>query len=231
MFCLGFEPGTQAGWRWRFYSAITVSSHYWSNNGHLLASFFFIYVFSTQLKEKEWLIKVCRWLDSNHGSLVSEMTSLPTEAQPLPKSLLLLATLKLKCCLVNNCPTEIFCIILRLLLLILILLLLLAKDTVDDVVAALLLLLLLLPLSIKWPTPLLLGSVQSLLLRLLQLRKKVLPRFLVTESWISDFFSNLVPTLIKKRKYWIVKLVVKNGPTRPLFHLFLSIQTNNSDNK
>ena len=75
MFCLGFEPGTQAGWRWRFYSAITVSSHYWSNNGHLLASFFFIYVFSTQLKEKEWLIKVCRWLDSNHGSLVSEMTS------------------------------------------------------------------------------------------------------------------------------------------------------------
>ena len=28
--------------------------------------------------------KICRWLDSNHGPLVSEATALPTEPQPLP---------------------------------------------------------------------------------------------------------------------------------------------------
>ena len=28
--------------------------------------------------------KICRWLDLNHGSLVSEATALPTVPQPLP---------------------------------------------------------------------------------------------------------------------------------------------------
>ena len=28
--------------------------------------------------------KICRWLDLNHGSLVSEATALPTMPQPLP---------------------------------------------------------------------------------------------------------------------------------------------------
>ena len=31
-------------------------------------------------------IKVCRWLDSNHGPLVREVTVLPTELQPRPYS-------------------------------------------------------------------------------------------------------------------------------------------------
>ena len=51
--------------------------------------FFFIFVFSTQLTVNKCSIKVCRWLDSNRGSLVSEATALPTEpSPPLPKSLL-----------------------------------------------------------------------------------------------------------------------------------------------
>ena len=42
--------------------------------------FFFIFVFSIQLLEN----KICRCLDSNYRSLVLEVTTLPTEPQPLP---------------------------------------------------------------------------------------------------------------------------------------------------
>ena len=42
--------------------------------------FFFIFVFSKQLIVN----KICRWLDLNHRSLVSEVNALPTEPQPLP---------------------------------------------------------------------------------------------------------------------------------------------------
>ena len=45
--------------------------------------FFFIFIFSIQLIVNAW-IKFRRWLDSNHGPLVSEATALPTEPQPLP---------------------------------------------------------------------------------------------------------------------------------------------------
>ena len=34
-------------------------------------------------------INFCRWLDSNHGPLESEVTALPTEPQPLPENDLL----------------------------------------------------------------------------------------------------------------------------------------------
>ena len=51
--------------------------------------FFFIFVFSIQLIVNTW-IKVCWWLDSNRGTLVSEETALPTEPQPLPQFLLFL---------------------------------------------------------------------------------------------------------------------------------------------
>ena len=50
-------------------------------DGPLLASFS---LFSSFLLYS-WLIKLCRCLDSNRGSLVSEATALPTEPQPLPK--------------------------------------------------------------------------------------------------------------------------------------------------
>ena len=46
--------------------------------------FFFIFIFSTQLTKNKCLIKVCRRLDSNRGSLVSKAAALPTEPQPLP---------------------------------------------------------------------------------------------------------------------------------------------------
>ena len=53
-------------------------------NGSFLPSFFFIFVFSTQLTVNKCSIKVCRCLDSNRASLLSEATALPTEPQPLP---------------------------------------------------------------------------------------------------------------------------------------------------
>ena len=43
--------------------------------------FFFIFVFPIQLI-------ILKWLDSNHRSLVSEATALPTEPQPLPMTCL-----------------------------------------------------------------------------------------------------------------------------------------------
>ena len=49
--------------------------------------FFFNFVFSIQLTVKMTCIKVCRWLDSNHGPLVSEATVPPTEPQSLPQRL------------------------------------------------------------------------------------------------------------------------------------------------
>ena len=53
-------------------------------NGLFPPSFFFIFVSSTQFTVNKCSIKVCRWLDSNWGSLESEATTLPTEPQPLP---------------------------------------------------------------------------------------------------------------------------------------------------
>ena len=47
---------------------------------------FLYFVCSTQLTVKKCLIRVCQWLDLNHGSLVSEATALPTVPQPLPYS-------------------------------------------------------------------------------------------------------------------------------------------------
>ena len=50
---------------------------------------FFSFIFrriNTQLTVYKWsmLINFCRWLDSNRGPLVLEVTALPTEPQPLP---------------------------------------------------------------------------------------------------------------------------------------------------
>ena len=42
--------------------------------------------FSIQLRVNKWMsdIKVCQWLDSNHGPLALEATALPTESPPQP---------------------------------------------------------------------------------------------------------------------------------------------------
>ena len=66
------------------YSFITRWIHL-LKNGPFPATFFLIFVFSTQLTENKCSIKVCRWLDLNRGSLVSEATALPAKPQPLPK--------------------------------------------------------------------------------------------------------------------------------------------------
>ena len=50
------------------------------------ASIFFIFVFSIQSIVNKFQYKFCRWLDLNRGPLVSEATALPTEPQPLLKS-------------------------------------------------------------------------------------------------------------------------------------------------
>ena len=42
------------------------------------------FVFSAQLTINKCSIKVCRWLDSNRRSLVSEVTALPTEPHHCP---------------------------------------------------------------------------------------------------------------------------------------------------
>ena len=49
---------------------------------------FFIYfrLFNT-VDNKQMLNKICRWLESNRGPLVSKASALPTEPQPLPKVL------------------------------------------------------------------------------------------------------------------------------------------------
>ena len=56
------------------------------NFGPFPASFFFIFVFSTELFNTVYRNKICRWLDSNRGSLVSEATALPIEPQSLSKN-------------------------------------------------------------------------------------------------------------------------------------------------
>ena len=48
----------------------------------ILSHFFFIFVFST-VNSKYVFNKICRWLDWNRGPLVSQVTFLPTEPQPL----------------------------------------------------------------------------------------------------------------------------------------------------
>ena len=54
-------------------------------NWAIAGLFFFIFVYSKQLIE----IKICQWLDLNHRSLVSPVTALPTEPQPLTEKLFL----------------------------------------------------------------------------------------------------------------------------------------------
>ena len=54
------------------------------------ASFLFLFVFTTvNSKYVNFILKSCRWLDSNLGPLASEATVLTTEPQPLPKIKLL----------------------------------------------------------------------------------------------------------------------------------------------
>ena len=55
-------------------------------NGAFSSLFFFIFVFLIQLTEYS-KYKVCLWMDSNRGPLVSEATALPSEPQPLPNLL------------------------------------------------------------------------------------------------------------------------------------------------
>ena len=62
--------------------------------------FFFIFVFSIQMKVNNDQYKFRRWLDSNRGPLVLEATALPTEPQPLPLTQILfntLQTLQIQC--------------------------------------------------------------------------------------------------------------------------------------
>ena len=51
----------------------------WAIPGLVILSF-------QQLTVKMWIIKFCRWLDSNRGYLVSKAIALPTEPQPLAES-------------------------------------------------------------------------------------------------------------------------------------------------
>ena len=53
------------------------------------ASYLYIYFRLFDIVDsKQMFNKICRWLDSNHGPLVSEATALPTEPQPLPDILI-----------------------------------------------------------------------------------------------------------------------------------------------
>ena len=53
-------------------------------NKWAIPGLFFVYfrLFNTVASTQMFHIKVCRWLDSNRGPLVSEATALPTEPQP-----------------------------------------------------------------------------------------------------------------------------------------------------
>ena len=53
--------------------------------GHSRTLFLYLRLFFTVNSKQMFYLKVCQWLDSNHGPLVSEATALPTESQPLPK--------------------------------------------------------------------------------------------------------------------------------------------------
>ena len=52
-------------------------------NGPFSASLYLISSFQDTCR-LEKVCKICRCLDSNHGGLVSEATTVPTEPQPLP---------------------------------------------------------------------------------------------------------------------------------------------------
>ena len=54
--------------------------------------FFSLFSSFQQLIVNMFIIKSCRWLDLNYGPLVSEVTALPTEPQPLPQALIIVFT-------------------------------------------------------------------------------------------------------------------------------------------
>ena len=54
--------------------------------------FFSLFSSFQQLIVNMFIIKSCRWLDLNYGPLVSEVTALPTEPQPLPTYILFVGT-------------------------------------------------------------------------------------------------------------------------------------------
>ena len=57
---------------------------FWKN-GPFSASFSLFSSFQCSWKSTNVQFKFCQWLDSNRGPLVLEVTTLPTEPQPLPK--------------------------------------------------------------------------------------------------------------------------------------------------
>ena len=80
---LGLQDG-----RHRRNHGATAAAPIWSNflkNGPFPASYLYFHLFNTVDNKQMFYIKVCRWLDSNRGPLVSDVTALPTEPQPLPK--------------------------------------------------------------------------------------------------------------------------------------------------
>ena len=52
--------------------------------GHSRPLFLYFRLFNTVDSKQMFHIKVCQWLDSNGGPLVSEATTLPTQPQPRP---------------------------------------------------------------------------------------------------------------------------------------------------
>ena len=62
------------------------SNSYVFFKGAIPGLLFFILVFLIYLTENNVQCIFCLWLDSNRGPLVSELTALPSEPQPLPKN-------------------------------------------------------------------------------------------------------------------------------------------------
>ena len=57
---------------------------YFFQNGPFRPLFLYFCLYFTVYRKQVFNMKVCLWLDSNCGPLVSEATALPTEPQPLP---------------------------------------------------------------------------------------------------------------------------------------------------
>ena len=104
MVCLGLGPG-EAGWKKQtnplchggtptIFDQIFVQvchlqqdDEFWATlyfvNGPYPATFLYFHLFNTQLTVIKCSLKSCSRLDSNRGPLVSKVTALPTELQPL----------------------------------------------------------------------------------------------------------------------------------------------------
>ena len=80
----GFEPRTSyviSDWSGNW--TTTTCRTFFVKIGHSRPLFLYFRLFYKQVNRKNWFNEICRWLDSNRGPMVSVVTALAIEPQPL----------------------------------------------------------------------------------------------------------------------------------------------------